>query len=164
MLIYLDANIVQYCADYGDFLFGPDAPCPSRKLGFRRELLALRELIFLEQFGNWEFAAPEHLLVELHRGRPTGEQRQTYAILEESSNHEDLDKPLFDEVFTELSGFSRRHRADRIHLATAAAMHASWFVTNDKGIIRRTPGWVRSTRVVKPSQCVPEIGIGLFLS
>ena len=83
MLIYLDANIVQYCADQSDFIFGISDKTLTVDQKFQRELVALRRLVELEQLGGWEFAAPSHLLAELHAGKPTISQRETCGVLEE---------------------------------------------------------------------------------
>jgi hypothetical protein len=48
MLIYLDANIVQYCADYEDFIFGDGALPSGTKAKLRRELYALRTLVEMD--------------------------------------------------------------------------------------------------------------------
>src|SRR5436853_5360898 len=82
MLIYLDANLIQYCADYEGFLFGNNPTSPTFDPNLLRELTALRQLIELEQLGNeWHFAAPIHLMEELLSGKPTARQREIYAIL-----------------------------------------------------------------------------------
>jgi hypothetical protein len=58
MLIYLDANVAQYCADYQDFVFG-DSAAPSINEPLLREVRALRQIVELEQLGvcwfsgNW---------------------------------------------------------------------------------------------------------------
>jgi hypothetical protein len=164
MLIYLDANIVQDTADYADFLFGNQSPCPVKEPVARKELCALRQLIDLEQFGSWTFASCDHLLVELHRGRPSNDQLETYEILKDSFNAEyAIDEQVFRDVLQELLPLRLRDRADRIHLATAVAMGASWFLTNDNGILRKVGGQIRSTRVARPSECINEISVGLFL-
>jgi len=58
MLIYLDANIVQYCADYEDFIFGDGALPSGTKARLRRELSALRTLGEIElQLEHLDFDA-----------------------------------------------------------------------------------------------------------
>jgi hypothetical protein len=164
MLIYLDANIVQYTADYADFLCGNHMHCPIQEPALRGELYALRELIQLEQFGNWTFASPEHLQAELHRGRVRDHQKETYELLEESADPEDaIEDHVFRNVIEELLPLGLSDRADRVHVATAVAMGASWFLTNDTEILRKVGGQVRSTRVAKPSECIEDISVGLFL-
>lgn len=83
MLIYLDANIVQYCADL-ETMQGEDP-----KLNI--ELQSLDEIIEMAAYAEmqdldhrWDVAAPEHLLDELKRGRPTKQQLRTYCDLLES--------------------------------------------------------------------------------
>lgn len=71
MLIYLDANIVQYCGDESDYVFGKTDSPRTDDPRLQKELTAIRRLVDLEQFGNWEFAAPLHLLAELRAGKPT---------------------------------------------------------------------------------------------
>src|SRR3972149_10640051 len=82
MLIYLDANIVQYCADYERFILGDDTTPPTSDAKLLKELEALRTLFELEQLGQgWEVPAPTHLIKELLRGKPTPNQQNTYDIL-----------------------------------------------------------------------------------
>jgi len=71
MLIYLDSNIVQYCADESEFIFGETDRSFTTDPKLQKELIALRRLVELEQLGDWEFAAPHHLLDELNTGTPT---------------------------------------------------------------------------------------------
>jgi hypothetical protein len=164
MLIYLDANIVQDTADYADFLFGTQADCPVEERVAQRELCALRELIDLEQFGSWTIANCDYLQVELHRGRPSNDQLQTYEMLNDCVNPEcAFDERVFRDVLQDLLPLRLRDRADQWHLATAVAMGASWFLTNDHGILRKVSGLIRSTRVASPSECIEEISVGLFL-
>ena len=165
MLIYLDANIVQYCADYEDFLFSDQTDCPVGEPKFRIELYALRQLIHLEQFGNWTFAVSEELLSELHRGRPTLPQRAVYKLLQESCwPYEEPDASGVHNVTEALQALQLKDELDLRHLANAVTLGASWFITNDNDILRKTGGWVRPTRVARPSECVAEITVGLFLA
>jgi len=164
MLIYLDANIVQYIADHVDFLCGRQVDCPVIEPVLRNELYALRKLIELEQLGSWTFANCEHLQTELHRGRPPDHQQETYEILEASADTKyEIDEQVFSDVIGELEPLRLGDRNDRVHLASAVAMGASWFLTNDKDILRKVGGRFRLTRVAKPSECVDEISVGLFL-
>jgi hypothetical protein len=78
MLIYLDANLVQYCADHCDFDFGESDTSEQVDSDLGMELSALHRLVELEQFGDWTFAAPKHLLEELRAGKTTEEQKETY--------------------------------------------------------------------------------------
>lgn len=43
MLIYLDANIVQYCADEYDFIFGESEAPETNDIGLRRCFESLKE-------------------------------------------------------------------------------------------------------------------------
>jgi len=166
MLIYLDANIVQYCADFDNYLFGGSLECPVSHSWLRGQLEALHELIELDQHGHWDFAALEELLRELYRGRPTRNQIETYSIFERARMAPQPDPQRVNEVSGSLIGLALS-RADRRHLATAAAMGASWFITCDQAIVGRVAdslhGRIGSTRVAHPSSAVPEIRIGLSL-
>lgn len=166
MLIYLDANIVQYCADFDGYLSGDSRECPVRDSWLRGQLEGLRELIELDQHGHWDFAAPEELLRELHRGRPTREQRKTYPILERATMTPEPDRRRVDNVSACLIGLGLS-RSDRRQLATAAAMGASWFITCDQEIVRRVAdtldGRIDSMRVAHPSSAVQEVRVGLSL-
>jgi len=168
MLIYLDANIVQYCADFNGYLFGDSRDCPVSQshCWLRCELEALRELIELDQHGHWDFAAPEELLHELYRGRPRPEQKKTYPILERATMAPQPDPRRVDNVSASLIGLGLS-RADRRHLASAVVMGASWFITCDQEIVRRVArslkGRIDSTYVAHPSSAVQEIRVGLSL-
>jgi len=162
MLIYLDANIVQYCADYEAFLFGGRPSPQGLEPNLLRELRALRELIELEQLGNWEFAASDHLLRELHRGHPTHEQLNVYQLLEDAAHSPSPDAVAVGER-VQLMNVNFTDNADRRHVATALAMGASWFITNDRNMIVATSGRVRNLRIARPSECLEEISVGLFL-
>ena len=164
MLIYLDANVVQYCADYGDFVFGVTADCPASDPVLRRELLALRELARIEQFGAWEFATSPLLLKEIRAGMPTSEQLRTYAILEESFSPETWpDERDVEALVQKAAPWSLRSGPDGRHLAVALAMGASWFLTNDAGIIEATAATLEGMHVARPSECLSGIGVGLLL-
>ncbi len=164
MLFYLDTMIVQFCADYEDFLWslisGTNIECPVKHHYIRDDLYDLRKLIYFEQQWNVEFAAPDHLLEELYGGRPTPNQRETYEILRKS--WEGHSYPVLSD--RELEGIERsfvpsdlKDPPDRRHLAIAIALDASWFLTTDKEILRKTGGMVRDVRVARPIQCLGEI-------
>jgi hypothetical protein len=151
MLIYLDANIVQYCADYQQFVFD-NAALPSFVTPrLRRELVALRRLIELEMqieqmdFENrWNIAAPSHLLKELFSGRPTEDQRRVYFMLREAwwdcGEEKDLatTEDQIADIEKSLRPLNLKDAADRWHLAEAIALGASWFLTNDTDILKKT--------------------------
>ena len=169
MLIYLDANVVQDCADHGDFIFGQSETCENVSPNLQKELAALRTLVELEQLGDWTFAAPTHLLEELGAGKPTEEQKETYKVLQEawsdSAWFEDS-QPTDDmirKIECSLAVLKLEDVPDRRHLAEAIALNASWFLTNDKEILRKTNGAVQGVRVCRPSGCLQDISIGLFL-
>jgi len=175
MLIYLDTMIVQYCADYEDFIFAVDEKNPVSEPKLAGELLALQRLVELEQFGNWSFAAPTHLMKELLAGRPTATQLRVYAILLHTWRESDWKESLEASegkvlsIDHELISLELQDAADRRHLAEAIALEASWFLTNDEDILHKTRkehkkiGQVRQVRVAKPSECAREISVGLFL-
>ena len=173
MLIYLDANIVQYIADYEAFIFGT-TPVPNNlKSGqFGEELQALRVLIefaleieTLEVANRWEVAAPVHLMKELQSGKPTDNQRDAYSLLKRAwadSNLHDRVKVSEAEITSierSLDALNLKHCADRKHLAEAITLQASWFLTCDKDILCKTRvypkdiGVVEGVRVARPSEC-----------
>jgi len=163
MLIYLDAMIVQYCADYEGFLFRGEL-LPARNKPLVRELQALQKLIELEQFGHWEFAASGHLLDELHRGRPSQCQLEAYDVLADAAT---TSEPADVERFIDQVRCLGLQRADERHLAIAAAMKASWFITNDQEIFRKVAeefgGFIGSMQVDTPARCIDRIFKGFFL-
>ena len=61
--------------------------------------------------------------------------------------------------------------ADRRHLAEAIAIGATWFLTNDNRLIKRTRSKksqnnisiIQGVSIARPSECVEEISRGLFL-
>ena len=175
MLIYLDTMIVQYCADYEDFILGDTEQNPAVEPKLAAELVSLRRLVELEQFGDWTFAAPSHLMKELLAGNPDSTQREVYAILlqawQESGWEEFFQsgEERVSSIDESLKPLNLEHAADRRHLAEAIALNASWFLTNDGNIIRRTRakgqklGGVYQVRVARPSECIEEISVGLFL-
>lgn len=173
MLIYLDTMIVQYCVDYEEFVFGEitghEAEFPVSEAKLKRELWALQQLVFLDQLGDWTFACTLGLLKELHAGKPTGDQRKVYALLLqawEDSGWNDafpLQSSEVARIESSLKTLSLRHSADRHHLAEAIVLNASWFLTNDREIIVKCKGRDLPLRVARPSECLDEISLGLFL-
>ena len=169
MLIYLDANLVQYSADHSDFIFGESATCQQVDSNLKKELSALHRLVELEQLGDWSFAAPRHLLGELRAGKPTEEQKETYKTLEEAWCDSAWlnDGPPGEETISSteqsLGVLKLKHASDRRHLAEAIALNASWFLTNDKDILKKTKGCVHAVRIRRPSECLQEMAVGLFL-
>jgi hypothetical protein len=189
MLIYLDANIVQYCADYEGFIFGDEALPLTIAAKLRRELIALRQLVELEleieqrDFENrWDFAAPAHLMKELFSGKPSESQRYTYLLLRETwdelgrQKYTETDEERISLVERSLRPLKLRHAADRWHLAEAIALGASWFLTNDNDIINKTlpqpaqyrgkivgikrrVGIVQGIRVARPSECIKRLSL-----
>jgi hypothetical protein len=173
MLIYFDANIVQYIADHEDFVFG-GAIVPQTKSGLLyRELKALRALIEfeleieqLEVANMWHVAAPDHLLKELHSGKPTDTQQQIYSTLLQAwsdSGWRDYIGSTDEKVRQideSLRVLNLKQDADRRHLAEAIALEASWFLTNDKDIIKKTRsevnkvGVIQGMRIARPSECL----------
>lgn len=162
MLIYLDANIVQYCADYQEFLFGGQPLRAGIRPQIASELRALRDLVEREQLGSWEFVVSEHLLEELRRGQPTIEQRDTCNLLENSA--ESVDAGDTYRFAQQLSTMNFTDDADRRHVGIALALGVSWFITNDRNIVEATGGRVDFMRVARPSECLEEISAGLFLA
>lgn len=175
MLIYLDTMIVQYCADYEDFIFGEARKNPANEPKLAGEFVSLRQLIKLEQFGDWTFAAPSHLMNELLAGKPKFNQRLVYHILLkawlDSAWNEFYESGEDDvlSIYESLRSLKLKGAADQRHLAEAIALNASWFLTNDGEVIRKTRtrgqriGQVCKVRVARPSECFEEISVGLFL-
>ena len=173
MLIYLDTMIVQYCVDYEDFVFGEitghTVECPASEPNFKRELWALRQLIFLDQLGDWTYACTTELLKELDGGKPTDEQHKVYVLLSEAwkdsgwSDAFPLQESEVTRIESSLERLNLRDSADRRHLAEAIVLNASWLLTNDGEIIRKCEGQNLPLRVCRPSECLDEISVGLFL-
>jgi len=171
MLVYLDANIVQYCADYGDFVFRREgARCPPNQT-LEVELIALAEVVEIvlraeaqDLDHRWDVAGPPHLIDELHRGRPTQEQLETYDSLCQAwrdlglERHRVPDDAAVNSAQDSLRQLLLRDQADQRHLAEAVAMGASWFLTLDKDILDKTrdlsgePGVVQGVIVARPSE------------
>jgi len=171
MLIYLDANIVQYCADYGDFIFAREGAMQPPNPNLKMELRALGEVIELtvraevqDLDHRWDVAAPVHLLEELSRGNPSQEQLDTYRWLREAwqdlgiEEHGSPDVEVVNAVETRLPRLNLRDPPDRRHLAEAVAIGASWFITLDKDIIEKTrdepskPTMIEGMIVGRPSE------------
>lgn len=173
MLIYLDTMTVQYCVDYEEFVFGEitghGAGCPVSEPKLKRELLALRQLIFLDQHANLVYACTPDLLKELSAGKATDEQRKVYGIFSQvwkESGWSDafpLEESEVARIETSLRRLNLRHSADRRHLAEAIALKASWFLTNDKEIIQKCKGQNLPLHVSRPSDSIDEMFVGLFL-
>jgi hypothetical protein len=176
MLIYLDANLAQYYADYQDFIL-EDGAVPSINKPLLKELKALRQIVELEQLGEgWHVAAPQHLMQEL-LCKPTSDQKKdVYSILprawKEVGQQEANEASEENITVIEHSLYPLRLRdKDRRHLAEAIALGAVWFLTNDKRLINHTRPKdnkrvickVQNVYVARPSECIPEISRGLFL-
>jgi hypothetical protein len=148
MLIYLDTMIVQYVADYQEFILqGIVSECEVTNLvnepKLATELEALRRLAFLEQFGHWDFAVSTHLIDELHAGKPTPSQHETYTILSQAwedsiwNENTAVDEEKVLSIEHLFMCLNLKDKADRRHLAEAIVLGASWFLTNDANIIKR---------------------------
>lgn len=177
MLIYLDANLAQYCADYEDFIFGGSDVPPVNEPKLLREIKALQQIRELEQLGEgWHVPAPKHLMKELFC-RPTHNQRRVYSILpqvwEEAGQQEAnvVDEETITQIEKSLHLLKLKDK-DRRHLAEAIALGAVWFLTNDESLINHTRPKnnkkvickVQGVYVARPSECIQEISIGLFLN
>ncbi len=173
MLIYLDTMIVQYTIDYEEYVFGEISgyygECSVSEPTLKQELDALRQLIFLDQLGDWVYACTPHLWDELNAGQPTREQQESYPLLmkawKESAWTEafPLEEGEVSRVEDSLKILKLSHAADRRHLAEAIVLNASWFLTNDKEVIKKSKGKNLPMRVARPSECLREISVGLFL-
>ena len=165
MLIYLDANIVQYCAGWE----AKRQPDPKLMI----ELQALDEIIELAAYAEtqdldhrWDVAAPEHLLDELERGRPTERQLRTYRDLRKAwqdfgiERHGTPDAEIVDRVQRRLGRLKLKDPPDTLHLAEAVAMGAAWFLTYDKEVLKKTrtknkpnePGVIEGVTIGRPSE------------
>jgi len=181
MLIYLDANLAQYCADYEDFIWGWNDVSPVNEPKLLRELESLRQIVELEQLGEgWHVCAPKHLMKEL-LCKPTNNQRGVYSILlqvwEEAGQQEanDTDEETITQIEKSLHPLKLKDK-DKRHLAEAIALGAVWFLTNDESLINHTRPRLRPPErpnlicnvqgvyVARPSECIPEISRGLFLN
>lgn len=174
MLVHLDTNLVQYCADYGDFLFGAEV-YPPREISewLQRELVAFRELIEValeiesrDTENRGRLAGPRHLGRELWDGQPTREQREVYRMLGAAWIEDERAAAPAEErvqaIDLSLSGFDFS-RKDRRLLAEVIALEASWFLTCDKRLRRnaqeagRHDTLLRGLRVAFPTECAKEI-------
>ena len=176
MIIYLDANLAQYYADYQSFILG-DSANPSTNEPLLRELKALQKIVELEQLGEgWQVAAPKHLMRELLHEQPTREKREVYSILlrawQEAGQQEANETSEENIIAIEHSLYPLRLKdKDRRHLAEAIALGAVWFLTNDRRLINHTRPkenkkaicTVQDVYVARPSECILEISKGLFL-
>jgi hypothetical protein len=176
MPIYLDTNLILYFADYSDFIFGDCNDVSKIDPNLLKELISLRKIVEIEQFGEgWNVAVSSHLLGELAKNLKP-HQKETIEMLVDSwrengwleaNNADEKDVLAIDHSLVPLN----LKTADRRHLAEAAAIDAIWFLTNDKRLIKRTrpkkfPNEVRTVCgvfVAKPSECIEEISRGLFL-
>lgn len=172
MLVYLDTMIVQYTIEYYDFVFGRisgySGECPVSEPNLKRELYALRDFMFIEQMGSLDYAFTPHLWDELNAGQVTAEQQKSYAILKQSWEESGWTDtfPLNENEILQITDSIkslRLHAADQRHLAEAIVLHASWFLTNDNEIIERCRGKELPSHVARPSECLSEIFVGLFL-
>jgi hypothetical protein len=171
MLIYLDANMVQYCADYGDFVFDRESAKQPPNRNLKMELRALGEVIEMairaevqDLDHRWDVAAPRHLLEEFSRGKPSQEQLDTYRSLREAwhdlgiEEHGSPDVEVVSAVESRLRRLNLRDPLDRRHLAEAVAIGASWFITLDKDILEKTrdepnkPTAIEGAIVGRPSE------------
>ena len=171
MLIYLDANVVQYSADYGDFVFRLEGARRPPNPNLEMELRALGEVIELAVRAEvqdcehrWDVAAPRHLLDELLRGRPTPDQIDTYHTLRDAwrdlglDEYESPDVAAVDAVDDRLRSLNLQHAPDRRHLAEAVAIRATWFLTLDEEILNKTRevpselGMIEGVIVARPSE------------
>lgn len=176
MLMYLDTNLILYFADYSDFVFGNDNIVFIAEPNLLNELISLKKIIEMEQFGEgWNVALSAHLLYELQR-KPAREQKETINTLIASWEDYGLYKANLvneeDVLLVECSLVTLNLKpADRRHVAEAIALGATWFLTNDKRLIKRTrpkkfPNNICSVQgvfVAKPSECLEELSRGLFL-
>lgn len=176
MVIYLDANLTQYCADFRDFILG-DSTAPSINEPLLRELKALQRIFELEQLGEgWHVAAPKHLTQELLYRPPTCRQREVYSILLrvwQEAGQQEVNSASEENIRAIEHSLHplRLKDNDRRHVAEAIAIKAVWFLTNDKKLINHTRPKknkkvickVQGVYVARPSECIPEISRGLFL-
>lgn len=172
MLVYLDTMVVQYTIDNYDFVFGRisgySGECLVTEPKLRSELYALRDFMFMEQMGSLDYAFTPHLWDELNAGQVTEEQQKSYAILKrswEESGWTDTFPLNEDEILRVEDSLKLLHldAADRRHLVEAIVLKASWFLTNDERLLRRVKGQKLPLHVARPSECLSEIFVGLFL-
>jgi hypothetical protein len=173
----MDSMIVQYIADYFEYIMSVSGILseddvqdpPTKDMKLLTELQALGRLFYLEQLGrDWCIAAPPYLLKELRQGRPTPQQLEAYQVLETSWEDSGwleafpLDVNAVEAAEKELSAL-RLSDPDRLHLAQAKMLNAAWFLTNDSEIVQKCQDAKLQFRVRRPSECLDEISVGLFL-
>jgi len=184
MLFYLDANIVQDCADDDDFIFGSGALPSGINAKLKEELCALRKLVEIELqledvgFENrWDFAALRNLMKESLAGQPTENQQKVYSILRQVWNdfgqeYPDPDTEQVAPIYHSLHYLNLKGSADRLHLAQAIAIGAAWFLTRDDDILKKTRpeptkvrgriGIIQGVRVALPSECVQRMSLPVW--
>jgi hypothetical protein len=141
MLIYLDSMIVQYMADYIDYImmlggYIAEGDVDKSRLPYDdpklpTEIQALGHLAFLEQIcGDWHYAATPHSMTEFKTGKPTRKQIEFYAILE-STWYESgwldtypLDPRSASAARPALMQWNLRS-PDRLHIAQAMVLNAA---------------------------------------
>lgn len=165
--------IVQYIIDYHEYIFGEisgySGECPITEPELKSELKALRNLIFLDQLGDWVYACTPHLWDELNSGNPTTKQQHLYPMFKrawEASGWIEafhLDESEVNKVENSLKTLHLRHTADQRHLAEAIVLNASWFLTNDNEVVKKCRMIDLPLHVSKPSECLNGISVGLFL-
>jgi len=175
MIIYLDANVVLYCARYQGFIFGETA-APAVNEPLRVELVALRRIVHLEQLGEgWHAAAPRHLMDELLQ-KPNPDEEEVFTVLlqawQEAAEQEagQVSEEAITRTESSLRPLALKDR-DRRHLAEAIALGAVWFLTNDRRLINRTRPTeykkavcrIQGVWVARPSECISEISRGVLL-
>ena len=133
-----------------------------RALGDVIELAVRAEVQDLDH--HWDVAAPRHLLEELSRGNLSQEQLDTYRSLRKAwqdlgiEEHGSPDVEVVNTVEAKLRRLNLRDPPDRRHLAEAVAIGASWFITLDKDIIKKTrdepskPTMIEGVIVGRPSE------------
>ena len=168
MLIYLDSNIVQYCADYEQFIFGDDDHPPTVNENLQRELVALRRLVELDQMASWTTAASPQLVAELFAGKPRSHQKRAFRVLLQAFHESEFgeDSAVDAQHVKEIERrYAHLHLSDKdlCHLAQAIVLHACWFLTNDYGILKRCENASLPLRVSKVSDCLQDFSVGLFL-
>jgi hypothetical protein len=165
MLIYLDANIIQFIADR-ETMTQTDPTLVT-------ELQALDEIIELAVYAEmqdldhrWDIPAPEHLLDELEHGDPKPWQLDTYRSLREAWQDCGIEKYGTPDARTverpqrRLARLKLKDPPDILHLGEAVAMGAAWFLTYDKEILKKTrnknkpgePGVIEGVTVGCPSE------------
>jgi hypothetical protein len=171
--------IVQYITDSVDYIMWLAGYLSEDEVDFSslptddpkllHELESLGQLAFLDQLGDdWSYSAPPHLMQELRAGRPTPNQRELYDIVETAWHESEwmetspLDPAKVARVERSLIRLGLKD-ADRLHIAQAVVLEASWFLTNDYKIIEKCRKATLPLRVCRPSECLEGISVGLFL-